>query len=145
MAKKWILLVEDDPALVTVITRRLQASQYDVIAASDGVEGLQKALSEKPDLIISDIMMPKMDGYTFIKKLRAEPSVAHIPVIILTARDKMKDLFFFEGVGLCDYIVKPFDAKVLLERVTALLKQPSGSSEASPSPPPPPSSPSPSS
>ena len=140
MAKKRILVVEDESALVTVVTRRLEANQYEVISASDGVEGLQKALSEKPDLIISDIMMPKMDGYTFIKQLRAEPSVAQIPVIILTAKDKMKDLFFFEGVGECDYLVKPFDADVLLARVAELLKRASdGSTTPSPPTAPPPS------
>ena len=123
MARKKILLVDDEVALLKTIRRRLELNNYEVVEALDGVEGLAKALSEKPDLIISDIMMPKMDGYTFIRKLRQDPSVAGTPVIILTAKPRMKDLFVFEGVKECDYIVKPFRSEELLKKIEQLLLQ----------------------
>ena len=123
MSKKRILVVEDEASVIKILTRRLEASGYEVLAAFDGAEGLDKALSEKPDLIVSDIMMPKMDGYTFIKKLRADPSGLHIPVIILTAKDKMQDLFLFQGVQDCDYLVKPFESEELLDRIAKLLQR----------------------
>ena len=123
MSKKRILVVEDEASVIKILTRRLETSGYEVLAAFDGAEGLEKALSEKPDLIVSDIMMPKMDGYTFIKKLRANPAGVHIPVIILTAKDKMQDLFLFQGVKDCDYLVKPFESEELLDRIAKLLQR----------------------
>ena len=121
MAKRKILVVEDEPAITKVVRKRLELGGYDVVTAADGAEGIAKTLRERPDLIISDIMMPTMDGYTFIKQLRAEPSVAHTPVIVLTAKPKMQDLFFFQGVQTVDYIVKPFDADDVLQKIAQLL------------------------
>ena len=121
MSRKKILLVDDEPSVLKTVTRRLQMNQYDVITASDGLEGLDRAMVDKPDLIISDVMMPNMDGYTFVNKLRSKPNLAHIPVIILTAKDKMQDLFLFQGIKHYDYIVKPFESDELLQKITQLL------------------------
>jgi two-component system alkaline phosphatase synthesis response regulator PhoP len=121
MAKNKILVVEDEPSIIKILTRRLQTSEYEVLTAFDGAEGLEKALAERPDLIISDIMMPRMDGYTFVKQLREHPDGVRIPVIILTAKEKMQDLFYFQGVRDCDYIVKPFETEALLAKITQLL------------------------
>ena len=121
MAQKKILVVDDEPSVLKVLKRRLESKHYDVITAEDGLEGLEKALEGKPDLIISDIMMPTMDGYTFIKKLKAKPGFSRIPVIILTAKEKMQDLFLFEGIKECDYIVKPFETEELLNKIVQLL------------------------
>ena len=121
MEKKKILLVEDEPSIVKVVKRRLELQGYEVFTAPDGAEGLEAARRERPDLIISDIMMPKMDGYTMIKALRADPATARLPIIILTAKPKMQDLFFFEGVRDMDYIVKPFQTDEMLQKVEQLL------------------------
>ena len=123
MVGKKILLVDDEPAIIKIVRKRLEQHHYEVTTASDGLEGLERALAERPDLIITDIMMPTMDGYTFLKKLRAKPQLAGIPVIILTAKDKMQDLFLFEGIQACDYIVKPFESDMLLEKIAALLQR----------------------
>ena len=121
MANRKILLVDDEPSVLKMLSRRLQESHYDVVTASDGIQALDILPTIKPDLIISDIMMPNMDGYTFITKLRNQPALANIPVIILTAKDKMQDLFLFKGVKTCDYIVKPFETEELLQKIAQLL------------------------
>lgn len=114
MSKK-ILVIDDDPNIVELLKRRLTASQYIVVTASNGEEGLQQVSAEKPDLIIVDVLMPKMDGYTFVRTLRRDDEYRGLPVIVLTAKDKMKDLFELEGVK--DYIVKPYRPEDLMEKV----------------------------
>ena len=120
MSKKKILVIDDELELVDMLKIRLEANNYEVVAAVDGEEGMEKAKSEKPDLIILDIMMPKKDGYTFIKEMRTEQGIKSTPVIILTAKEKMKDLFAIEGVK--DYIVKPFESAELLEKIAGYFK-----------------------
>ncbi|MFC1480144.1 PleD family two-component system response regulator [Candidatus Omnitrophota bacterium] len=120
MANK-ILLIDDDPIIVKVVKSRLEASSYKVISASNGSEGLEKAVNEHPDLIILDIMMPEMDGYAFVKEIKSNPSAKHIPIIILTVKDKMKDLFEMEGVK--DYLIKPFKEEDLLEKIKKHLEK----------------------
>lgn len=116
-----ILVVDDEPHVVNLIKSRLEASNYQVVTASDGEECLKKLMSEKPDLIILDIMMPKMDGYSTliaIKEMRAitaEPP--EIPVIVLTARADARVRELVEKENIQAYLVKPFDAKVLLETI----------------------------
>ena len=120
MSKKKILVIDDELELVDMLKIRLEANNYEVVTAGDGEEGMAKAKSEKPDLIILDIMMPKKDGYTFIKEMRAEQGIKSTPVVILTAKAKMKDLFAIEGAK--DYIVKPFEATELLEKIARYFK-----------------------
>jgi len=115
MAKKTILLIDDEPELVQMVRLRLESNDYAVISALDGKEGMQKAMAEKPDLIILDILMPNKDGYTFLREAKADEILKKIPVIILTAKSGMKDLFALEGVN--DYILKPFDTKELLNTI----------------------------
>jgi CheY-like chemotaxis protein len=110
-----ILVIDDEPNVVKMVRSRLETENYVVVAAFNGKEGLEKVKSERPDLIILDILMPEMDGYTFVKEIRSNQSLKHIPIIILTAKDKMKDLFAMEGIK--DYIVKPFKGEDLLEAV----------------------------
>jgi DNA-binding response OmpR family regulator len=138
MAKKKILLVDDEPSVLKIVTRRLELNHYEVITATDGLEGLDRAMTDKPDLIISDIMMPNMDGYTFIRKVRSQPALARTPVIILTAKDRMQDLFLFQGVKDCDYIVKPFESDHLLQKISELLARVDGYLGPGASTPPPP-------
>lgn len=121
MSKKKILVIDDEPDIVNLVKMRLEANNYQVCTASDGEEGLKKAESEKPDLIILDIMMPKKDGYTFLLEAKKKGLIDNTPVITLTARPKMKELFKPEGVK--DYILKPFEAQELLEKINKYLEE----------------------
>lgn len=119
MAKKKILFIDDEPDLVKMVTMRLEANDYEVLAAADGQEGLEKARSEKPDLILLDILMPKKDGYAFVKEAKGDESLKRIPIVVLTAKPGMKDLFAIEGIK--DYILKPFDNQDLLSKIKKYL------------------------
>ncbi len=119
MAKK-ILLIDDEQDLVKMLKTRLEASGFAVVTASDGEVGLQKWEQECPDLIILDITMPQMDGYTFICESKQNKNLKKVPIIVLTAREGMKDLFMWEGVR--DYLVKPVDDKKLLVKISELLR-----------------------
>lgn len=114
MAKK-ILVIDDDPNIVELIRRRLEASQFQVVTACNGQEGFDKLAPEKPDLVIVDVLMPQMDGYTFVRNVRKEEDFKNLPIIVLTAKDKMKDLFELEGVR--EYIVKPYRPEDLMQKV----------------------------
>ena len=115
-----ILIVDDELDMVDLIKTRLIANDYKVVSATDGLEGLGKASKEEPDLILLDIKMAQMDGYSMLRRLRQEEKLKSIPVIILTSYDKMKDMFEVEGVS--DYVVKPFDNKDLLSRISKALR-----------------------
>jgi len=118
VAKK-ILVIDDEPHFVKMLKRRLESCQYEVVSAPNGNEGLDRVATENPDLIILDIMMPEMDGYTFVKELKVKCENKMAPIIVMTAKAKMKDLFEIEGVA--DYVVKPYDPDELLEKVKKLL------------------------
>jgi CheY-like chemotaxis protein len=120
MDKKKILVIDDNPDLVNLVKTRLAAGGYDVIGANNGIEGLEKAESEKPDLILLDIKMPQMDGHTMLRNIKRRGEMKDIPVIVLTAYNELKDLFDLEGAK--DYIVKPFESQDLLLRVSRALK-----------------------
>lgn len=116
-----VLLLEDDFDLNQIITRHLMMNRFDVSCASNGEEGLHLFDSTRFDLIISDIMMPKMDGYTFAKKVREDNQT--IPIIFLTARNDFdsKEKGFHTGID--DYIVKPVDLRELDLRIEAILRR----------------------
>lgn len=115
--KKRILIVDDERDLVETITFRLEASGYEVLAAYDGQDGLEKARGEKPDLILLDVMMPKMDGYQVCRMLKFDDEFKNIPIIMLTARGQNQDKRTGTDVGADCYITKPFDSKMLLEEI----------------------------
>ncbi len=121
MDKKKILVIDYEPDLINVVKTRLEASGYEVISASNGLEGLKRADQKNPDLILLDIKMAQMDGYTTLRKLKHKKKTESIPVIILTGYEKMKDMFDLEGAT--DYIVKPFDSQDLLLRISRALKK----------------------
>lgn len=120
MAKK-ILVVDDDPNIVKLVKTRLEAHNYEVIGASDGEECMQKVLSDKPDLIILDILMPRADGYDVLigmKEIKAlTGKIPVIPVIVLTALSDPRVRGMIEKEEIKDYIVKPFNAQDLLSKV----------------------------
>lgn len=121
MAKKRLLLVDDERDLVDLIKMRLEASGYEVLVAYDGQEALEKARSEKPDLIILDIMLPKIDGYKVCRMLKFDESYRAIPIIMFSARAQESDKKTGERVGADAYIVKPFEPGLLLNKISELL------------------------
>ncbi|MFQ6130951.1 MAG: PP2C family protein-serine/threonine phosphatase [Armatimonadota bacterium] len=116
-----ILVVDDDPTIRLLLRGCLSA--YQVIEARDGEEGLARAAAEKPDLLIVDWTMPKMDGNALCRAIRQMEEVRSTPVIMLTAREQAEDQVLGLASGADDYVVKPFDPQVLLARVEALLKR----------------------
>ena len=117
MSKKKILIVEDEDQLAYIVKIRLEASGYDVITAYDGQEGLKKARSEVPDLIILDVMLPKIDGFKVCGLLKNDSRYSSIPIIIFTARAHEKDIQTGKKMGADDYIAKPFQPNELLEKI----------------------------
>ncbi len=122
MGKK-ILVVDDEADIREIIQARLISNGYEIIAAEDGFIALSLAKREKPDLIILDIVMPRMDGYSALRELRKDNETADIPVLILSVKekDKMEDMFYFQNIS--DYIEKPFDSEELLEKVKRILQE----------------------
>ncbi len=116
-----ILLIDDEPALLKMLGMRLEASGYCVITAQDGQEGLEKARSENPDLIILDVLMPKMDGYEVCRLLKFDKGFKSIPVILLTAKTQDLDRSTGKEVGADDYVTKPFNSPDLIAKVKKLL------------------------
>ena len=117
-----ILVVDDVPDNVQIVQLRLESQSYDVITAGDGAEALEKVRSALPDLILLDVMMPGIDGIETVKRLKADPSLPFIPVILLTARSDTKEVIAGLDSGADDYLTKPFDHGALLARVRAMLR-----------------------
>jgi DNA-binding response OmpR family regulator len=120
-----ILVVEDEPNMVAGLRDNFEFEGYQVITALDGVEGLQKALDESPDLVVLDVMMPRMSGLEVCKQLRAKR--ASLPIIMLTARGQEVDKVVGLELGADDYVTKPFSIRELLARVKAILRRASAS------------------
>ncbi|RLC85875.1 MAG: hypothetical protein DRI79_10805, partial [Chloroflexi bacterium] len=118
-----ILVVEDHEILLEAIRDILETAGYIVSTAPDGVQALQVMEKIRPDLIVADIMMPRMDGYTLYEAVRARPEWVPIPFIFLTAKTEKEEMLKGKGLGAEDYITKPFDAQELLVVVRARLKR----------------------
>lgn len=127
MEKKKILLVDNDPSLRQTIASTLSKAGFDVKEAGSFEQALQLFSQDLPDLVISDILMPNLDGAQFYKKLREMPMGKRIPFIVLSGRPKMRD--FFEALGVDDFLEKPFDPAVLEEKVKEMLMRSSGESK----------------
>ena len=119
--KKRVLIVDDEKNIVNILKFNLQKEGYDTLEAYDGEEGLQLALQENPDLILLDVMLPKMIGWDVCKNLREKGS--NIPVIILTAREEEEDKILGLEIGADDYITKPFSTRELMARVKANIRR----------------------
>ena len=117
MLKKKILLVDDEEDIVKMNMLRLAESNYDVISANDGKEGLRKAEKENPDLILLDVVMSEMDGFQALLKLKSNPKTSHIPVIMLTGIGERATLNKAMVSGAADFIEKPFNGEMLLETI----------------------------
>ncbi|MCX5701186.1 MAG: response regulator [Candidatus Omnitrophica bacterium] len=121
MENKKILVVDDEPDLVAFVKLRLEAHNYSVVTAKDGKEALSVFDKENPDLVLLDILMPKIDGLKVCQTIRKDPSKARIPIIMLTAKDRSDDIHKAKEVGANGYIVKPFEAATLLFEIKSLL------------------------
>lgn len=121
MRKNKVLLVEDDSTLSFIIEDALVREGFDVITASDGEDGLRKFGSDEPDIVVADVMMPKLDGFSMVKLIRAQSPA--VPVLFLTARTSIDDLLHGFELGANDYIRKPFQIAELLVRIKALLRR----------------------
>lgn len=117
-----ILVVDDEADLTTTIQCRLEANKYKVITASNGQEGLKKAETEKPDLILLDNNMPVMTGPEMLEQIRNHPELKDMPVIMVTALCEAEDIASVSAYGISDYITKPFDYPVLMEKIANALK-----------------------
>ena len=123
MSTKRILIVEDDRSLAEVISYNLEEQGFDVHVLRDGMDGLQYAQLNPPDLIILDLMLPVIDGLEVCRRLRADVNTQSLPILMLTAKSEETDQVVGFSVGADDYVTKPFSIKVLLERVKVLIRR----------------------
>ena len=119
--QKTVLIVEDEKNIVDILRFNLQREGYRTLEAYDGKDGLDKAVSENPDLILLDVMLPQMNGFDVCRTLRAQGS--NVPVIILTAREEESDKVLGLEIGADDYITKPFSMRELIARVGANIRR----------------------
>lgn len=122
MAQKIILLVEDEPDIVKTLKIFLESEGFRVLTASDGIEGMQKIKEEKLNLIILDIMLPRLDGYKVCRMVKFDKKLKKIPVIIFTARAQETDRKMAAEVGADAYITKPFKPEALLDKIKELIR-----------------------
>lgn len=118
-----ILVVDDDASINELIKINLELAGYKVFQAFDGIKGFALAKQELPSLVILDVMMPEVDGFTVAKRIRENPETKNIPIIMLTALSQIDDKANGFNIGVDDYLVKPFEVEELLMRVRALLKR----------------------
>ncbi len=123
MAGQRILLIEDELPILDILTQALRRKGYQVSTATDGDTGLDKATAELPDLILLDLMLPRMDGWEVCRRLRAEAATKAIPIIMVTARREERDAVEGLSMGADDYVRKPFSLAELLARIEALLRR----------------------
>lgn len=130
MAQPRILIIEDERALTKVLAYNLQREGYEVILAHDGQEGLRKAQTLLPNLVLLDLMLPIMDGLEVCRQLRAGERTRAIPILMLTAKAEETDQVVGFSLGADDYVTKPFSVKVLLQRIKALQRRTEAAAEA---------------
>ncbi|MGE5178401.1 MAG: response regulator transcription factor [Bacteroidota bacterium] len=118
-----ILVVDDEPDLVRILEFGLKAAGYAVETASDGQEGLKKARESKPDVILLDLMLPKLDGYKVCRLLKFDERYKHIPIVILSARTQEGDQALAHEMGANRFLTKPYEFSEILEHIQALLKE----------------------
>ncbi|MBU1109569.1 MAG: response regulator [Candidatus Riflebacteria bacterium] len=121
MTEKKILVADDEPHILRIVKDKLSNAGFSVIAVTNGEEAFTAAKSEAPDLILLDVMMPKMNGFEVCKKLRQDALFKSTPIILLTARGQESDMKTGFDAGATDYITKPFSPRQLLETVKAKL------------------------
>ena len=123
MEKKKILVVDDEADLITFVKARLEINNYEVLTATDGEEAMREMEKTKPDLVILDILLPKLDGYRVCELMKKDQRYAHIPIIMLTAKDQKSDILLAKKIGADAYITKPFESDLLLFDIKKFLER----------------------
>ena len=124
MAGRTILVADDDPVILGLLEVNFEMEGFDVVTAEDGAVALEIARTTRPDVIVLDVMMPKMSGHEVAAALQADPALADIPVIFVSAKAQGADVARGMELGAVDYVTKPFDPIDLVDRVTAVLEKP---------------------
>lgn len=123
MSAKNILVIEDDEIVARTIERSLRGEEFKITVANSGIEGLKIARKMIPDIVILDVVMPGMDGYTVCREMRADPALQDVPILFLTAKIKDEDKIAGFNAGADDYLSKPFNIDELILRVRAILRR----------------------
>ncbi len=123
MPAPTVLVVEDDPVILRLLEVNFELEGFSVLLAHDGAEGIEVARARKPDVIITDIMMPKTSGLELVTTLKGDPATKGIPIVLLSAKAQTSDLKVGIDAGADDYITKPFEPLDLVDRVNALLSR----------------------
>ena len=118
---KKVLVADDKPEVVELVRVSLEGEDYQIIVAFDGEEALEKVSKEKPDLVLLDIIMPKMNGFEVLARLKKDPKLKEIPVVMLSAKGQKLDREKGKDLGAIDYIIKPFSPSVLLKKIKEIL------------------------
>jgi CheY-like chemotaxis protein len=119
---KKVLICDDDPVILRLLQVNLEIEGYDVVIAHHGEEAVTMALAEAPDLVLLDIMMPRMDGYEACRQIRSHEETKEVPIVFLSARAQQSDIDKGRAYGVSDYLTKPFDPTDLLEVIERLTK-----------------------
>ncbi len=121
-SKKKILIVDDEPDIVETLKFLMESEGFESIIAMDGEEAFKKAKEENPDLIILDVMLPKINGYKVCRLLKFDNKYKHIPIFMVTARSQEEDKVIGEETGADEYVTKPFDIEEILKKIHSYLK-----------------------
>lgn len=121
MNRRKILVVDDDPDIFVIVQTNLEGAGYEVVGASDGVEGIEKIRTQNPDLVILDVLMPEMDGWEVLSQIESDPRTAGLPVIMLTCKSEDTDILRGLEEGAVEYVTKPFYPENLVASVKILL------------------------
>ena len=121
MRKAKVMVVDDSPTELKLMSAPFLSQGYDLVTAADGEEALKKLPSEQPDLIVLDVVMPKLNGFKVCREIKKSPKFKNVKVILLTSKNQESDKFWGEKQGADAYITKPFDGKELLATATRLL------------------------
>ncbi len=116
-----VLVIDDDPVILELLRVNFEIESFEVVMARDGREGLEKARTENPDVVLSDIMMPRLDGLELVSILREDPRTRTLPIILLSAKAQNAEVQQGLDMGADDYVTKPFDPLELIDRVNAVL------------------------
>ena len=116
-----VLVVDDDPVIVRLLEVNFEMEGFTVVSAVDGADGVEKARSEQPDVVVSDVMMPKLNGLELCVAIKADETTSGIPVVLLSAKAQIADIRAGIDAGADDYVTKPFEPLDLIDRVNKLL------------------------
>ena len=116
-----VLVVDDDPVIVRLLEVNFEMEGFEVVTAVDGVDGVEKAKAHQPDIVVSDVMMPKLNGIELCAAIKGDDATKHIPVVLLSAKAQVADVRAGLDAGADDYVTKPFEPLDLIDRINKLL------------------------